>query len=181
VIMHCSNLLATLKSGTERHAMNIRKILSSAALAVAALGASQGAHATVVSTGTFGPALLPDTFGGFSTGDFVVSSPLALFALQLTADSSATVVGSSLFKSDGAGGYTAMIDVGTPAYTGSSLTRFYSGLSSGTYLVEAFGTPGALVGVSYSLAAVPEPESYALALAGLGVAGLVMRRRAAAL
>jgi hypothetical protein len=73
-----------------------------------------------------------------------------------------------------------------PAVFPNTASLFFVGLPSGTYTLrlesltgvpvtlEAVGAAGAL-----TLSAVPEPESYALALAGLSVAGLLALRRAA--
>ncbi len=48
----------------------------------------------------------------------------------------------------------------------------YGGQFGGTTATSAYG-----VSVSLNVAAVPEPETYALMLVGLGLTGLVARRR----
>ena len=56
-------------------------------------------------------------------------------------------------------------------------------LGSGSYRLDVSGTGsayGGAYGLSYSVAAVPEPESYAMFLAGLGIMGAVARRRSKA-
>ncbi|MEI7464912.1 MAG: FxDxF family PEP-CTERM protein [Burkholderiales bacterium] len=61
----------------------------------------------------------------------------------------------------------------------------FMNVASGNYIVKASGTlnglgqyPGfALVGANYSVTPVPEPETYALMLAGLGIIGFVASRR----
>lgn len=77
----------------------------------------------------------------------------------------------------------------TGDYEDSWLDASYSALAytfsgAGNYSFDVFGDGGgglpAAVGVSLSVAAVPEPETYALMLAGLGVLGFVARRRKAA-
>jgi hypothetical protein len=55
------------------------------------------------------------------------------------------------------------------------------GLSSGTYTLTVTGTVVGTQGGSYGgdivVAAVPEPETYAMLMAGLGLVGCVARRR----
>jgi hypothetical protein len=59
-------------------------------------------------------------------------------------------------------------------------------VAAGNYLVKASGDlsgpaflPGlAIVGINYAVTPVPEPESYAMILAGLGLMGGIARRRA---
>ena len=68
--------------------------------------------------------------------------------------------------------------------TGDSVTTF-SALSSGNYYYRVTGTLTGPLGGTYALASsatatppVPEPETYAMLLAGLGVVGMAVRRRA---
>jgi hypothetical protein len=76
----------------------------------------------------------------------------------------------------------------TPFFpSGNTAKLTFRGLNVGTYqvkLVTVAGAPysvGAFAGTTpLAVTQVPEPESYALALAGLGVAGLLIRRRQAA-
>lgn len=56
----------------------------------------------------------------------------------------------------------------------------FSGLVTGhTYSLVVHGTDASLLGSQYTfqIAAVPEPESYAMLLAGLGLIGSIVRRR----
>ncbi len=56
----------------------------------------------------------------------------------------------------------------------------FSNLAAGNYKLTVSGTVGAAYGVTTAItSAVPESGSVALALAGLGVAGLMLRRRSA--
>ena len=63
-----------------------------------------------------------------------------------------------------------------------SLTAF--GLTSGTYAIKVDGTVvgngGGAFGGDVTIAAVPEPETYGMLLAGLGLVGFMARRRKAA-
>lgn len=60
------------------------------------------------------------------------------------------------------------VNMGIPGYSGGS-TMFQAGSGDLPY-IAAFQIEG-------SLAAIPEPESYAMLLAGLGMLGYAARRR----
>lgn len=58
----------------------------------------------------------------------------------------------------------------------------FNSLADGAYVLSIVGTPSSSWSASYggaltAVAAVPEPESVAMLLAGLGVAGTLLRRR----
>ncbi len=75
----------------------------------------------------------------------------------------------------------------TPIFTLTGPTQSYAGtLDSGTYVLTVTGTANATVGGQYNatlgtIAAVPEPEAYAMFLVGIGLIGAVARRRRRAL
>lgn len=73
---------------------------------------------------------------------------------------------------------TTSANLGT--WTGDT-PSFSQTLGLGDYHVNVGGTADGLAGGNYtfSIAAVPEPESYAMFLAGLGIVGLMVRRRKA--
>jgi PEP-CTERM motif len=65
-------------------------------------------------------------------------------------------------------------------FDGTNTTVSLGSLVAGTYHLDIFGTLGANLGayaVTLQAAPVPEPSTYALLLAGLGVVGFVARRR----
>lgn len=72
------------------------------------------------------------------------------------------------------------IDTNSPGFDQNNLSLAWDGpLSGGHYLTVGGVTSGSLGG-AYSgsiAAAVPEPETYAMLLAGLGLMGAVVRRR----
>ena len=67
------------------------------------------------------------------------------------------------------------------SFNGDNTTFNVGSLGAGNYHIDFTGTATGLAGGAYlaavSVAAVPEPESYALLLAGLGVMGTIARRR----
>lgn len=84
--------------------------------------------------------------------------------------------------------YTGANQLVDHTYDASAKTYFYDALTSGAYYFKVSGTgwvdsnvfPVA-VSPSYngfvSISAVPEPETYAMLLAGLGILGTVVKRR----
>jgi hypothetical protein len=163
----------------------IRKTL----LAVALASAGFAAHAATVvvnfqSTAFDGGSLIGQSFSGqFSYDDSLLSS--STWTLPLL----------SLSFSLGGQSYTlGQADAGTTSVafdTGSlvGVNAVYTGGVRSVELVSGFGAPYAFydqgsgnygsADLSFSTAAVPEPESYALMLGGLGLIGFIARRRKA--
>jgi hypothetical protein len=74
----------------------------------------------------------------------------------------------------GTGAYLAAGNLSTTTPFGGPTNVVYLGLSDGAYLT---GGDHDFQDIALSITAVPEPESYAMMLAGLGLMGFVMRRR----
>jgi hypothetical protein len=98
--------------------------------------------------------------GPFAPGD-ILSNPTLSFDLYDNIHPN----GNTLFGSGGVGSYTF-------------------NLAAGQYHIDFYGTTAGLNGGTYSasvsLAPVPEPETYAMMLAGLGALGFMARRRKSA-
>ena len=151
--------------------MQTKKWLVGAVAAASMALASGGASAALSVSGTFDPLALPYAGGASVT-----------FALLSSGGITAVLSGAGPVF----GGLYSPASV-TPSFSTSlpSLQTIYSftGPAAGIYTFELFGP----VGTSFTLdiaptlgtsvALVPEPESLALALGGLGVLGLLGRRR----
>lgn len=177
------------------------------AVAVAILGgASVGAHATVTNLGPISSSV-PTTFTGTVLGNQQTFMDIFTFTLeQPNAGSGYNVVdfpvnipgvGSlgTIFSSialitygvDGIRGTTddkvlGSVDSTSPSYSQGHLSLSWDQPITGpAYLTVGGVTSGSLGGLYSgsisSVSPVPEPESYAMLLAGLGLMGAVVRRR----
>ncbi|HEV7815432.1 MAG TPA: FxDxF family PEP-CTERM protein, partial [Janthinobacterium sp.] len=167
-------------------------------------GAGIFAQAAQAATPTF--TSTSDEAGGFSAhfGDNFISTDLNhsfsdvfSFTLPTSFDTATSLTSNFLPTKDLniSGFYLTQIDPTTQAtlatYQGVDGTASGSkmdlwslsayGLSSGTYTLTVTGTVVGTQGGSYGgdivVAAVPEPETYAMLMAGLGLVGCVARRR----
>lgn len=149
------------------HAVAAAALLATTASAFAA---SPTALGTIDNTSAVFGNPAPSTPFFFDTYTFTLANP-------------GTVFGGSF--SFGITGFTAVLQnasfatVGTDTNPGDGFS--FSGLAAGAYAISFLGmasTPAAYGGVLSSVTApVPEPQSYALMLAGLGIVGFVMARR----
>lgn len=160
------------------------KLKSIAAASVVALSALSS-HA---SSGGWGQHALLESAIGLSAGGVIFDTYSFALGVQSEVASSVTSLGSivpasySLFAvgSDGLVGTTD--DIGIASWTfGGAPTVHNVTLDAGSYYYSVFGFASSAAAYSLNSAvsavAVPEPETYALLGAGLGIIGFVASRR----
>ena len=158
-------------------------------------GMSVGAKAATTDMGTVGSN--PTTFGGTVLGSGVAFSDIFTFDISQNTTSFSVVdvplsvgglnydgilTGLSLFSAGangivGGGDDTLLQSSTSPG--GDSLTLNYDQPLSGASFITVTGLSNGRAGAIYAgaVAAIPEPETYAMLLAGLGLMGAVVRRR----
>lgn len=162
------------------------KLLAAAALTAMAVGVAYaddvttnwGVHGDLeVAAVTHDPGSFTDTISFSIPGTSNISSTTVANNLLTVLNLQGGSV--SLFREAGATD-TLLGQYNFDGTTGSTWHSFLS-LGAGSYYYEitgnATGTHGGFYSISSTVAAVPEPESYALLLAGLGVVGSLYRRR----
>jgi hypothetical protein len=126
-----------------------------------------GSSFTNVVVGTINISTLSNLSGSFFAADSLSFAPLPF---SLTLDS-------VTFTSGTVG---SLVDL-LPAANDFSFTN----VAAGDYVIRASGTllgdgqfkNFAIIGATYNVTAVPEPETFAMLLAGLGLMGTIARRR----
>jgi hypothetical protein len=148
--------------------MTIKKVSG----ALAALLLAAGAHASCFNVGTdytcalnFGLTTdtIPVTLTGTSDLSFSGSTTSFFAAALGELTKGASTIAPFAFYETTAGNVTTL-----------------DHLSAGTYDFKIFGAsfvPGAKLNLSYSISAIPEPQTYAMLLAGLAMMGAVFMRR----
>lgn len=146
--------------------------------AVAVAAASIGAQASVITGNS--ATFVAGNFSNQTTAEVIVTG---LSNVTGSFDYLVSAVGASGFAYTGTPitGLTASLYLGN-ALKGSStgLNFSFDNLESGTYTLKASGTVASgfnILITSYTVTPVPEPETYAMLLAGLGVMGAIARRR----
>ena len=86
-----------------------------------------------------------------------------------------------LFQSNGDSSLVNDLSKGSFAFSAAPSSGFFGNLAAGSYFYrvtgDATGTVGGAYTLSSALSPTPEPGTFALLLAGLGVIGLLGRRR----
>jgi len=167
----------------------VLSFLAKATAAVALVGVACGANASTFALGTLNTTLASGSISvsGSFTDDFTFTTGLQSGSLSsvigIVGGIAVLTSGTVTWGSGGTAGYNQL---GTSAVTynsGSGMfayTGTWSGLSANTpYWLRFTGTVTAPEAAAYSvtLAPVPEPETYAMLLAGLGLIGAAVRRR----
>jgi hypothetical protein len=152
--------------------VNIKTAIASAVLALGSVAAGAAQTTPVFVTGSFSDVLLGQiTLGSLSnvggTASYVTSYNLfgTNFTLPVVTFNSVSL-------------YLNGLSVGTA----NSNTFTFANLGAGTYSLKASGSVNGFnyIAAQYQVTPVPEPETFAMLLAGLGVMGAIARRRKAA-
>jgi hypothetical protein len=144
-------------------------------LGTVSIGAPLSFNAAVTSSGPFSDIFTFTLPAGLSAGFSLLNFPVSgLFNTVLTSASLFSNADNVLFSSD-----DTLVRGALTTPTGISVAN--GPTAAGTYYLNvsgiATGSQGGLYNGAISVAAVPEPETYAMLLAGLGVMGFIARRR----
>lgn len=157
--------------------LNLRVVVAACA-AIAFAGSASAVSAPGQSLGTLSasPALLGSVTAAAAPGSFLDSYSFVLNDVSDVTGSVGTFFGSYSFSKV----YLDGVDV-APVATTTGYGFSFSSISSGTHVLKIEGTVAAgfngYTGAVTATPAVPEPESLALLLGGVGIVGLVARRR----
>ena len=130
--------------------------------------------------GSFDKVYLFNLTNTFSAAAAAVTIALTFDNLDIYSIANASL---RLFKNEGSLGSFADDGVALGSFTfgTTSTSQLFGNLTSGNYYYRLQGNANGLSGGAFTLASsvtpVPEPGTYALLFAGLGVVGFVARRR----
>ncbi len=166
----------------------LKKVAALATLTCASLGANAAIFDSITTTspldsfagGVVSPLTLSDrSFGDFFTFSLTDLSDISFSLGNTTIPGFSTIFSSASLYSTGPNGFALLGTVST-----DSTPTTFSALNAGSYGLQVAGFAAGAVGGLYngaisisSVSAVPEPETYAMLLAGLGLVGAVARRR----
>ncbi|MDP2031740.1 MAG: FxDxF family PEP-CTERM protein [Thiobacillus sp.] len=130
---------------------------------------------SVTSTGTINHSLTFDITTPLYAGSGVSDIPLSFFSIDFT---NITGLSAAIYDSSNAL-YTTFVQNGDPDHLILPDSSFFA---IGNYTLKVGGNSVGTNGAFYSVAAVtvpvPEPETWAMLLAGLGLVGLRLRQKA---
>jgi len=159
----------------QREIMNIKALVSAVIIALSSVAASASTTTTPVQAsgatfsdyvlGTFTLAGLSNVAGTLGFAHYVLIAPTFQIALPTVTFNSASVHNDSL-------GFTMSSAVVSDAF-------LFSGLTAGTYSLKASSSVAGtnFIAAQFTVTSVPEPETFAMLIAGLGLIGSVVRRR----
>ena len=174
--------------------MKITSFVKAAVFAANVMAVSVSATAAVQTLGVINSPLKTFNSGVFGSGQPtpIVFTDQLTFTLLASSSTSYNVIDFPIFNVynteltglklySGAVGSGTLIGTGTGSVTSFSISNVIT--SAGNYYLEVSGKAGGLSGGLYSgsigstVSPVPEPETYAMLLAGLGLMSAIARRR----
>jgi opacity protein-like surface antigen len=162
----------------------IKKLILAAALAT--LGSTAAIADTYTAPGVINVGQTQTAFFNHTAGSFFDTFNFSIGSGGTLSTSAVSLSLSNLLDISGLTGNlwnnshpNGTFNYGT--FAGNNTTFSFGPLAAGDYHIDFTGNATGVVGGAYaaavSVSAVPEPETYALLLAGLGLMGTVARRR----